>query len=764
MPESIFESRRDKPDSKKLPEPLLELAIVTDDGTKNWQASIAVKITAVVMWVIIPFGFVIALLLVNNIQHDINTSINDDAEILLNSARVLFSEDNSYNSPRTIKELKRNLKKSVYCKINFDTENLPPIVILTKECQQQTHVIDKKYFFTTLFNDQPQELALILSHRPVVNIMMKYRSNVIVSMIIIVIVLGLVLIWVIRLLVLKHLLEMVEATRLISEGKHDLRLNLNQHDEFGYLAKFLNKTLDQIFEQQKNLKQANQELMKEVAERSRIALELRANRDQLEKLVDKRTEDLAIARDEALEANKAKSLCLANMSHEIQTPLNAILRYSQLLHRENDFTEQQLKSLKIIEESGNNLSGLLNDILDITRIETGKMKLKAVKFDLNELLHGISQVFQERCSDNSLNWREQNELPDNVFVYSDPQKLRQILFNLLGHAVNFTDQGEISLRVKLTGHDQYLFEISDTGSGIVPEEFKDIHTAFHPEQTDTAKDGTALGIAITKKHLELLGSKLKVSSIVGEGSVFSFSLQLKPAHSGLEIRQKSRREIIRPAPTDSIKALVVDDSELSRNLLVDMLTEIDAVVISVNNGLEAIEFIQEAAPEDRPDIVFMGIRMPVMNGIETVKRIRDTYDNSIICVAVTGSDSGNPDEKYFQAGFNDFISKPYRFEAVFQCMKKHLHIDFEHESILQIDDQKKIEIDFKQCNVPAALYKDLLKASKSYALSNLKISLAELALCGEKEEKAAQQLTRLMEEYDMQGMVTLIEKFAHNDD
>jgi signal transduction histidine kinase len=178
---------------------------------------------------------------------------------------------------------------------------------------------------------------------------------------------------VIRLLVLKPILKMVDVTRLISEGKHDLRLNLHQDDELGHLATFLNKMLDQVFEQQKNLKHANLELMKEVAERNRIALELRSSRDQLEKLVDERTADLAVARDQALEANKAKSLFLANMSHEIRTPLNSILGYSQLLHRESGFTEKQLKSLKIIEESGNHLLGLLNDVLDISKIEAEKM-------------------------------------------------------------------------------------------------------------------------------------------------------------------------------------------------------------------------------------------------------------------------------------------------------------------------------------------------------------------------------------------------------
>ena len=654
--------------------------ILSDDWTKNWQASIAVKITAVVMWVMIPFGFVIALFLVNNIKHDVHASIDKDAEILLNDARVLFWENNAYNSIKVVKKLKKTLEKSIYCKITFSMANSNPVVLLGDECQQTTDLIDKKYFFTTIVDSQPQELTLSLSHQPIKKIMIKHRSNVIVVMIIIVIVLGLVLTWVIRLLLLKPLLKMVDTTRLISEGKHEQRINLNQDDELGHLATFLNKMLDRIFEQQKNLKHANIELMKEVAERNRIALELRANRDQLEKIVDERTADLAVARDQALEADKAKSLFLANMSHEIRTPLNSILGYSQLLSRESRFTEKQLKSLKIIEQSGNHLLGLLNDVLDISKIEAGKMVLNTINFNLNELLKGLSQIFQARCAEKSLNWHENFALADPLIVQSDPQKLRQILINLLGNAIKFTGNGDISFSVKNVEQDYYLFEVSDTGPGIAAEEVENIFTAFHQEKTGLVKGGTGLGLAITKKQLHLLNSELHVSSVVDVGSVFSFTLALKSVHSGFEIRQKNGMEIVRLASAGSLKTLVVDDIELSRNLLVDMLDEIDATVSSAANGLEAIELLEASRPENIPDIIFMDIHMPVMDGIEAVKKIKAKYGQKIICVAVTASTMEYSDEKIFKSGFDDYISKPYRFETIFECMKHHLDIDFEHKN------------------------------------------------------------------------------------
>ncbi len=201
--------------------------VLTDDWTRNWQDSIAVKITAVVMWVIIHFGFFIALLFINNIEQDIRVSIEDDAEIILNSARILLSENNSIYSPRVKNKLKEKLNKSIYCKIELQTSDYEPIVIRADRCKKPETTIDKKYYFGTYVNRKSQELSLLLLRQPVRDMMQIYRANIILIMLFIVMLLGLILTWVLRLLVLRPLLKMVDATRFISEGQHDLRLDIS---------------------------------------------------------------------------------------------------------------------------------------------------------------------------------------------------------------------------------------------------------------------------------------------------------------------------------------------------------------------------------------------------------------------------------------------------------------------------------------------------------------------------------------------------------
>ena len=444
------------------------------------------------------------------------------------------------------------------------------------------------------------------------------------------------------------------------------------------------------------------------------------------------------------------------MSHEIRTPLNAILGYAQLLSRDGELSEKQKKSLHIIEQSGNHLLGVLNDILDISKIEAGKMELHKSNFNLYHLLTGIAQVFQEQCTEKGLNWYEEFSLSNTQLVYSDAQKLRQILINLIGNAIKFTEQGSISLTVKRIDNEYYYFEVSDTGPGIAEDDIEAIFTGFHQAPQGVDKGGAGLGLAITRSQLQLLGSEIKVESETGKGSIFSFTLALENAQDGIEVVHDNVSEIIRLSSSDMVKALVVDDSELSRNLLVDMLEDVNAQVSSAINGQEALQLIEQTNVESKPDIVFMDIRMPVMNGIDAVRQIKQNYGDQIVCIAITSTIIEQTDSQYYQAGFDDYIAKPYRFEAVFECMKKHLQIDFENKTPLLNENIEISDIDFTLCQIDKSLYEELLQAAIDYNSPLLSSLIMQLSSLGDEEIKLAKKLNHLLEQYDIHSLVNLV--------
>ncbi len=730
---------------------------LSDDWMRNWQASIAVKITAVVMWVIIPFGFLIALFWSWNAEERIGAVIIDDVEILLNSARVLLADNNSYNKPEVVAALDKQLQKSVFCKLILAAQLASQIVLEKEHCSEESlPLVEKTYYFTSVFAGSPEEIRMSLYRESSARMLNREKANRILQMIGVMIFFGLVLIWIIRLLVLKPLLNMVDTARLISDGRNDIRIQIGQHDEFGYLASFLNQMLDNLFEQQNNLKQTNLKLMKEIAQRNRIALELRTHRDQLEQLIRERTLDLAIARDQALDANRAKSLFLTNMSHEIRTSLNVILGYSQLLQRSHNLDPRQQKSIDIIERSGQSLLDLLNDILDFSNIEAGKMKLNKVNFDLNELIHSIANVFSERCAEKGLQWQSSNGLRGQILIESDAQKLRQILFNLLGNAVKFTDHGKVCFNVSNLSGNQYYFEITDTGPGIPPESREIIFDAFEKEDSEQEQDGLGLGLAIARKQLEFLDGELKLTSSLGEGSKFSFALQLESARVGFEIRKDRNNEVIQLAQRRVINLLVVDDVELSRLLLADILSEINASVKAVKNGLEAIELIHDAEEKDKPDIVFMDIHMPVMDGMQAMRKIKQQYGDQIICVALTASFMEYSEMNYLTAGFDDYISRPYRFEDVFDCLQRHLQVDLENNHQLKLNKNPDVLFTDENINIDLQLCNKIINASQRYALNEIKHYLLILEACGTEEKQLARKITRLMSLYDMDGIEELL--------
>ena len=369
------------------------------------------------------------------------------------------------------------------------------------------------------------------------------------------------------------------------------------------------------------------------------------------------------------QANRAKSVFLANMSHEIRTPMNAILGFSQLMLRDQDLTERQCQYLGTINRSGEHLLALINDILEMSKIEAGRTTLNLSTFDLPVLLKDLEMMFRVRTDEKKLDFSV--ELIGNVpqFIVTDINRLRQVFINVLGNAVKFTEHGGIGLRVRADRADAAApwlrVEIEDTGPGISPEEQEKLFRHF--EQTKTGQQagtGTGLGLAISQEFVRLMGGDIAVASEVGKGSVFAIQLPLKEGEAQAVQAKDVPRHVVRLQPGQEFcRVLIADDIEDNRQLLAQLLEPVGFQIRLATNGAEAIrEFV-----EWRPHLILMDFRMPVMDGHEAIRRIRGVAGNEetkIIAVTASAMDENRQD--LLAIGADDFLSKPFREAVLFQ--------------------------------------------------------------------------------------------------
>lgn len=465
----------------------------------------------------------------------------------------------------------------------------------------------------------------------------------------------------------------------------------------------------------------------------------------------------------AAQANRAKSEFLANMSHELRTPLNGVLGYVQILQRDRTLNASQRDSLSSIESCGQQLLSLINDVLDLSKIEAGRLEVTLDTCDLKRTVDGVCRIIRQRAEQKGLALEVDVAPSVPQAVMTDQIKLRQILVNLLGNAVKFTEQGRVTLALTVTADSRLHFAVSDTGIGIDPDKTEEIFDPFKQAPAAASRGGTGLGLAISKRLVESLGGELTVQSTPERGSCFSFSLplveaELSPGPSPHDDRLMTSRGHAVLADGQNITVLVVDDHEPNRDILVRLLQSAGFSTLEAQNGREALDRLRE----HHPPLVFMDIRMPVMDGLEATRRIRaDDPIKSTVVIAVSASVFAETQQQIVEAGCDDFLGKPIRADELFAKIETHLaarFVDDAPDAAEPSTSAPGTDIAPEQPRRIAARIRAAVEIGNVTDLTRLAAELSEksgdCARCGE-------EIARLAKAFDFDALTALAENIEH---
>ncbi|MGK7927900.1 MAG: ATP-binding protein [Spirulina sp.] len=532
--------------------------------------------------------------------------------------------------------------------------------------------------------------------------------------------------------VTQPILKLNQSAREIAQGHWDKTVSLDRRDELGELALAFNKMSGQLKDAFTNL----------------------------EEKVQERTAELEVAKEKAEVANEAKSTFLANMSHELRSPLNAILGFAQIMTRSQSLPRDHQENVGIITRSGEHLLTLINNVLDLSKIEAGKTTLNEKNFDLYRLLDDLHDMFQLKAEGKNLQLLLERDENVPRYIGTDEVKLRQVLINLLNNAIKFTEDGGITLQVspsdavENTPERIIHFTVEDTGAGIAQEELEHLFEAFSQTQSGKqVQEGTGLGLTISRQFVRLMGGDMQVRSQVGRGTTFSFEIRAKAVESEAVESQKPKRRAIALAPDQPrYRILIVDDKILNRQLLIKLLNPLGFELKEASNGQQAIEVFDRW----QPHVIWMDMRMPVMDGYEATQKIKaSTKGQATAIIALTASVLEEEKAVTLSAGCDSFMRKPFREEDILEAMHEHIGVRYIYEASKASEPKREQEILTPEAmtTLPEDWQGELKEAIINSDRQAMKGILEKIA---QKQEELAEVLEQCLYNFEYEKVLNLL--------